>query len=244
MKHILLVDSDTLSRVGITSYIKQIVNKPVIHECKNLMQAKTLSLSDESVDIVIIKHSKLTEHVHQYIQRLTTRFSQSKLLLITQQDQINQFRSVLSNIEYSVIALNSTKIEIANALLCLLKTNTDDSRFAHSNAHQLNTNSAKALVKKIKADQNEAFKLTGRQSQVMNFIVQGYSNKQIAYELGISEGTIKLHVSSILRVLKVTNRTQAALVYSNAMAMNEPEPVNAVLLNPVPHKPQSSKFMN
>ena len=56
-------------------------------------------------------------------------------------------------------------------------------------------------------------KLTGRQQEVMQCIIQGFSNKRIAYEMGVSEGTIKLHVSSILRALKVTNRTEAAIKY-------------------------------
>ena len=57
--------------------------------------------------------------------------------------------------------------------------------------------------------------LTKRQKQVMQCILQGQANKQIAWQLGISEGTIKLHVSSILRALNATNRTEAALRYQH-----------------------------
>ncbi len=39
----------------------------------------------------------------------------------------------------------------------------------------------------------------------------GKSNKQIAHELGLTEGTVKVHVTAILRHLGVRNRTQAAL---------------------------------
>ena len=40
----------------------------------------------------------------------------------------------------------------------------------------------------------------------------GKSNKDIADKLGISEGTVKVHVGAILKVLGATNRTQAALM--------------------------------
>lgn len=40
---------------------------------------------------------------------------------------------------------------------------------------------------------------------------RGWSNKRIARELGVSEGTVKVHVNAILRALQVSNRTQAAL---------------------------------
>ncbi|HEU0070647.1 MAG TPA: response regulator transcription factor [Alphaproteobacteria bacterium] len=54
--------------------------------------------------------------------------------------------------------------------------------------------------------------LTQRQLDVLALIGQGKSNKDIADKLGISEGTVKVHVGAILKVLGATNRTQAALM--------------------------------
>ncbi len=54
--------------------------------------------------------------------------------------------------------------------------------------------------------------LTPRQRDVVMLIGEGKSNKEIARLLGISEGTVKLHVTNILKLLKVRNRTEAALV--------------------------------
>lgn len=51
--------------------------------------------------------------------------------------------------------------------------------------------------------------LSPRQIEVLTLISQGKSNKQIAYELGLTEGTIKLHVTAILKLLNVYNRTGA-----------------------------------
>jgi DNA-binding NarL/FixJ family response regulator len=53
--------------------------------------------------------------------------------------------------------------------------------------------------------------LTTRQSQVLDLIAQGKSNKQIAYDMGVSESTVKLHINALLRSLHVTNRTQAVI---------------------------------
>lgn len=52
--------------------------------------------------------------------------------------------------------------------------------------------------------------LTARQRDVLQLLQQGASNRDIAGELGIGEGTVKLHVSAILRALGVKNRTMAA----------------------------------
>lgn len=52
-------------------------------------------------------------------------------------------------------------------------------------------------------------RLTPRQRDVLGFIAKGYSNKKIATELSLAEGTVKLHVASLLKVLGVNNRTEA-----------------------------------
>lgn len=51
--------------------------------------------------------------------------------------------------------------------------------------------------------------LTARESEVLQLLAQGLANKQIALALGISEHTVKFHISSIYTKLGVTNRTEA-----------------------------------
>jgi DNA-binding NarL/FixJ family response regulator len=56
--------------------------------------------------------------------------------------------------------------------------------------------------------------LTQRQSQVLTLLVQGKPNKIICRELNLAEGTVKIHVTAILKALSVTNRTQAVIAVS------------------------------
>lgn len=56
--------------------------------------------------------------------------------------------------------------------------------------------------------------LTPQQSRVLAMIADGLLNKQIAYELSVSEATIKAHVSAVLQKLKVDSRTQAVIKLS------------------------------
>lgn len=51
--------------------------------------------------------------------------------------------------------------------------------------------------------------LTGRETEVLQLLAQGLANKQIALTLGISEHTVKFHVSGIYSKMGVTNRTEA-----------------------------------
>jgi DNA-binding NarL/FixJ family response regulator len=54
--------------------------------------------------------------------------------------------------------------------------------------------------------------LTPSQFRVLQMIGAGLLNKQIAYELGVSEATVKAHVTAVLRKLGANNRTQAVLI--------------------------------
>ncbi|MDR2637921.1 MAG: response regulator transcription factor, partial [Zoogloeaceae bacterium] len=50
---------------------------------------------------------------------------------------------------------------------------------------------------------------TERQGEVLSLVVKGYSNRDIADKLGLSEGTVKIHLTSIFKVLGVSSRAQA-----------------------------------
>jgi len=54
--------------------------------------------------------------------------------------------------------------------------------------------------------------LTPRERQILCHLAEGQSNKTIARELGISDGTVKLHVKAILRKLNVHSRVEAAVI--------------------------------
>jgi len=64
--------------------------------------------------------------------------------------------------------------------------------------------------------------LTPQQFKVLMMMSQGLLNKQIAYELGVSEATVKAHVSAIMSKLGVNNRTQAVLA-ANQLSVTSPD---------------------
>ena len=53
--------------------------------------------------------------------------------------------------------------------------------------------------------------LTLRQLEVLSLICRGLSNKEISRALGLAEGTVKIHVTAILKTLRVASRTQAVI---------------------------------
>ncbi len=70
----------------------------------------------------------------------------------------------------------------------------------------------KALKKLAKSPLETPQKgLTERQIDIVKSIAEGLSNKQIAYKLHLTEGTVKVHITIILKVLNVKNRTSAVI---------------------------------
>jgi DNA-binding NarL/FixJ family response regulator len=65
----------------------------------------------------------------------------------------------------------------------------------------------------VNNEDNQAFvSLTGREHETFELLAQGLANKQIAQQLGISENTVKFHISSIYTKLGATNRTEAVRI--------------------------------
>jgi DNA-binding NarL/FixJ family response regulator len=64
---------------------------------------------------------------------------------------------------------------------------------------------------------NESAKLSRRESEVLNHLHLGLTNRQIADRLGISVNTINKHVQQVLNKLDVRNRVQAA-IYAHSAA--------------------------
>ena len=64
--------------------------------------------------------------------------------------------------------------------------------------------------------------LSGREAAILNALVQGAANKVIAYQLKITEATVKVHVKAILRKIRAKNRTQAAIWALHHQALPKP----------------------
>ena len=66
-------------------------------------------------------------------------------------------------------------------------------------------------------------KITEREAQILDGLVNGHSNGMIARTCGITEATVKVHMKSILRKIRVDNRTQAAIwAMENGYSVDEP----------------------
>jgi DNA-binding NarL/FixJ family response regulator len=76
--------------------------------------------------------------------------------------------------------------------------------------------------------------LTQRESEILNLVARGLTNKQIGYLLGISEQTVKNHLTSLLRKIGASDRTQAVVYALKHGWIRLPEGNEALDPNPLP----------
>lgn len=148
---------------------------------------------------------------------------------------IGQLRRELPDTE--VIALTSVLEDSsvigavrAGAIGYLLKDTESDElcraiKAAANGQVQLSPKAAARLMREVRAPESPEA-LTERETEVLRFLAQGRSNKEIAVGLSIGEKTVKTHVSNILSKLNVPSRTQAALyaVRIGLVAIDQAEP--------------------
>ena len=108
-------------------------------------------------------------------------------------------------------------IDPAIARIVLKHTRTGAATVVKSNTTQTVTISA---IDREQASILEANPLTNREMQVLELIVQGYTNKEIAKKLYLSLGSVKVYVRGVLNKLCASDRTQAAVLALRAGLLN------------------------
>jgi DNA-binding NarL/FixJ family response regulator len=94
-------------------------------------------------------------------------------------------------------------------------------RAAHAGGAPLDPAAARVLLDSQRA-QEPARNLSARESEVLGLVATGLANKQIARRLGISERTVKAHLTAVFQQLGVADRTQAALWAKEHLPPAEP----------------------
>jgi DNA-binding NarL/FixJ family response regulator len=84
------------------------------------------------------------------------------------------------------------------------------------------------------ADPHNLPNLSPRESKILQHLAEGDSNKIIARKMGITEATVKVHVKAILRKIRVSNRTQAAIWAVNSGQLDDHDFLVPAPMSPLP----------
>ena len=198
---ILIADDHALFRDGLALRLEQIAPEAVILQASNYAQIFKFIKSDSDIAIIILDIEMQDMPWMEALQEMRKLLPQTAIVVVSASEDGRTIRSVMSTGVKGYIPKRSDIKVFDNALKLILDGGTYVPPVLINNP-PINNLSTKSTGLKT---------LTNRQSQVLDLIAQGKSNKQIAYDMGVSESTVKLHINALLRSLHVSNRTQAGV---------------------------------
>ena len=198
MIRVLLADDHAVVRSGLTQLLATVEDVEVVGAAADGAEAVDLALA-ERPDVVLMDLSMPVMDGIEAIGRVRAQDPEAKIVVLTS----------FSDRERILDALD------AGAIGYLLKDAEPDElirgvRAAAAGEAPLAPKAASAVLT-ARADQRPVAELTPREREVLGALARGKANKQIARELGISEKTVKAHLTRVFESIGVTDRTAAAL---------------------------------
>ena len=200
--NILVVDDHPIFSAGLRELLLSVC--PEV----NVMLAKDYESASEQISkstplLVLLDIDLNGENGIELIEALHQQDKALKIAMLSASENVSDMRAC---IEKGAIGYIPKSLEPDTLLKAIEILSVSGSYFpTNLLPYLLNTNSSH----QSKLIQKGLF--TVRQSEVVEYLKKGKSNKVIALDLGISEGTVKLHVSAILEKLQVSNRSEALI---------------------------------
>jgi len=198
---ILIADDHALFRDGLALRLEEIAPNAIILQASSYAQVFKILKAENDVDVLILDVEMPDMPWLESLKQIIQTAPHTKVIVVSTSEDSRTIRTILAAGAKGYIPKRSEVKVFNNALKLIIEGGSYIPPDLLENAPQ-NTLSHRNIG--VKA-------LTNRQSQVLDLIAQGKSNKQIAYDMGVSESTVKLHINALLRSLHVSNRTQAVI---------------------------------
>lgn len=201
---VLIADDHALFRDGLSMHLEQIDPEAVVFQAGSFSQALKIIDDEKKLDLVIVDLDMPDMAWEEGIEELKKKSNGARFVVISATEDGKSIRKTMENGVSGYIPKRSDPKIMTGALKLVMDGGTyvPPSVLDSGNAAGSQTGESRGKGKM----------LTNRQSQVLELIAQGLSNKQIAYEMGVSEATVKLHINALLRSIGATNRTQAVII--------------------------------
>lgn len=209
MRRILIIDDHPLFREALQSAVMRMLPKAEIYEASNLEEGLKAIRAIGRINLALLDLYMPNVRGFDGLLTLRTLYPTLPVVVISGQEDPRFVREALNYGAAGFIPKSYSKEQIGKALLSIL----EGSVFVPSDTEGDSTMVAPEQDEHLELARR-LMSLTRQQLVVLKMIREGKLNKQIAYELGLSETTIKSHVSEILRKLHVVNRTQAVIEVS------------------------------
>ncbi len=203
MPTVLVADDHPLFREALRNAVARALPKATIREAESVDALYALIERESDADLLLLDLNMPGAHGFSALVHLRAHYPQLPVMVVSAREEPAVMRRALDHGAVGFLPKSADAGTLGEAINAVLAGD----RWAPASA-------LKAPA--AGAEEHDAAQrvrdLTPQQFRVLQMLGDGLLNKQIAYELGVSEATIKAHMTAILRKLGATNRTQAVLI--------------------------------
>ena len=211
---ILLVDDHALFRSGIRSLLEREENFEVVGEAGDGSEG-TKCAQQLLPDVVLLDLHMPGLSGLQTLKLIRDSVPSVRVVMLTVSEDTEDLAEAMRNGATGYLLKNAEAASMIDAIRMAVRGETVIPQIMLGGLFGTSVTPQKTAVRKISDHATRSHpvieKLTPRERQILSGIAQGHSNKFLARELNLSESTVKIHVQSILRKLRLTSRVQAAV---------------------------------
>ncbi|MBR7159355.1 MAG: response regulator transcription factor [Alphaproteobacteria bacterium] len=200
---ILIAENNDTFRKKVCDYVKHMDASIEITESNNLHNVFSLTGRNNNFDFLLLSFEMLGSEWRQRLKNILANAKSSKIVFIADNEDKDIINYILEAGCYGYIPKRYEAPIFTSALQLMI----NDCLYippAFLKKGRIATNPLECRLPDGKI-------LTNRQVEVLGHLGKGLSNKQIAYEMSVSEATVKLHINALLKNLGADNRTQAVV---------------------------------
>ena len=203
--NIILIEDHPLFRAGIAAVIEELATPTYCTEVSNCEEALRLIKTGTGFELILLDLNLPGMDGMTGITILRDAAPATPIVILSATENTTKIKQAINAGAKGYIPKSSSRDIILGALRLVL-----------SGGIYLPVNLIQPSTMNGNSDANVgADGLTLRQHDVLRLVVRGKSNKEIAYELGMAENTVRVHVAAILKYLEVKNRTEAGYAAIN-----------------------------
>ena len=204
---VLLIDDHTLFRLGLKGLLEG-SNIEVAAAASSGMEGLQLAKEYRDVEVILLDMRIPDMDGLTVLKKLREQGASVPITILTTSTDEKDLVQCLRNGAQGYLLKDMDPEELVQALHKIVRGETVVApQLAGTLARALQERSAEGPAPKTPLSD-----LTPRELEIITHLAEGQSNKAIARDLGISDGTVKLHVKAILRKLNVRSRVEAAVI--------------------------------
>lgn len=201
---ILLADDHPLFREGVKHVLMLLGEEVEIVDAHDYPTLFAEAAANPDLDLVLADLYMPGMGGHEGIAEFRDQFPDTPLVIMTASESRADARRALASGALGYVLKSSPSQEMLDALIRVLDGGIYIPPLLEGDEQSDGPLSLMPLS-------SQGIRLTHRQLEVFKLLLQGKTNKTIARELDLSEGTVKIHVAAIFKALGVSNRTEAAI---------------------------------